>query len=149
MLTIAGCSSLEEAISHFLLGSSPLKCASCSNPCKRQYYFNTLPPTLTISLGRDRSAGRAAGPILLADVLVLDDFVDADKKRELGDARYSLIGMVVRPGGGETGHYWANVKKCDQWYHCDDSSISQVEIGEILQQDASLMFFMRSGFVSQ
>jgi ubiquitin C-terminal hydrolase len=106
-----------------------------------------LPPTLTISLGRERNTSKALAPIQLADSLVLDDFVDTDKKREIGEARYTLIGMVVRPGGGETGHYWANVKKCKQWYHCDDSAVSQVEPGEILQQDASLLFFMRSGFV--
>jgi ubiquitin C-terminal hydrolase len=149
MLTVAGCSSLEEAIHHFLLGSSPLKCASCQNTCKRQYYFNTLPPTLTISLGRERNPSKVFAPIQLTDSLVLDDFVDADKRREIGEARYAMIGMVVRPGGGETGHYWANVKKCQQWYHCDDSAVSQVQPAEILQQDASLIFFMRSGFVSQ
>jgi ubiquitin C-terminal hydrolase len=148
MLTVAGCSSLEEAIAHFLLGSSPLKCPSCQNTCKRQYYFNTLPPTLTISLGRDRSNGRSIAPIQLSDLLLLDDFVDADKKKELGEARYALIGMAVRPGGGETGHYWANVRKSNQWYHCDDSAISQTEPDEILQQDASLLFFMRVGFVN-
>jgi hypothetical protein len=43
-------SSLREAISHFLLGKSLLK---------RQYYFNIIPPTLTISLfGRFNSVCR-------------------------------------------------------------------------------------------
>jgi ubiquitin C-terminal hydrolase len=150
ILPITGCSSLEEAMSHFLLGSSPLKCNSCQNACKRQYFFNSLPPTLTISLGRGRNMSRAMTPIKLTDALVLDEFVDADKKREIGDARYSLIGMVVRPGQGETGHYWANVKRSRQWFHCDDNTVQPIsDVKEVLQQDACLLFFTRNGFVAQ
>ena len=83
------------------------------------------------------------------DELVLDDFVDADKKPELGEARFKLIGMVVRPGAGDTGHYWANVKKWGQWFRCDDHMIQTVELADVLRSDACLLFFTRMGFVPQ
>ena len=146
-LPIARTSSLNEAISQYLFGTSPRKCSACEKPCKRQCYFNTLPPTLTIKLARGRSSEKIS--ILLEDELVLDDFVDADKKPELGEARFKLIGMVVRPGAGDTGHYWANVKKWGQWFRCDDHMIQTVELADVLRNDACLLFFTRMGFVPQ
>lgn len=43
--------------------------------------------------------------------------------------QYDLIGAVVQGGGIKSGHYWAYVKNIeDQWYRCDDSSITEVLI---------------------
>ena len=96
---------------------------------------------------------KGAISIALQEELILDDFVDADKKPELGEARYSLIGMVVRPGAGETGHYWANVKRWGQWFKCDDNNnqrnVQEVELSEVLRSDACLLFFTRMGIVPQ
>ena len=153
ILPIAKTSSLNEAISQYLLGSSPRSCNACDKPCKRQCYFHTLPPTLTIALARGLAMDKGAISIALQEELILDDFVDADKKPELGEARYSLIGMVVRPGAGETGHYWANVKRWGQWFKCDDNNnqrnVQEVELSEVLRSDACLLFFTRMGIVPQ
>jgi ubiquitin C-terminal hydrolase len=83
----------------------------------------------------------------LVDELNLDDFVDADKRGEIGSAHYKLIGMVIRPGAGETGHYWANVRRCEHWFRCDDANVAPIERNEALRDDACVLFFTRSGFV--
>lgn len=149
ILVCTNCSSMSEALSQFLRGSSPLRCNSCGKPCKRQYLFNSLPPTLTISLSRDRSADRSMAPIKLVDEINLDEFIDIDKKEELGEAKYSLIGMVVRPGSGDTGHYFANVKRWGKWFRCDDINIEATDVHNVLLDDACLLFFTRDGFIGQ
>ncbi|OHS94059.1 Clan CA, family C19, ubiquitin hydrolase-like cysteine peptidase [Tritrichomonas foetus] len=149
ILNVGSCSSLIEAFSEFLLGASPLPCNNCQKPCKRQYFFNTLPPTLTIQLGRAQNMEKGLAAVQLVEELSLDDFVDIDKKAELGEAKYSLIGLVVRPGSGDSGHYYADVKKWGQWYRCDDNNVKAVDVSDVMQDDASLLFYVRKGFVTQ
>ncbi|OHS93701.1 Clan CA, family C19, ubiquitin hydrolase-like cysteine peptidase [Tritrichomonas foetus] len=147
ILNIENCSSLSEALSNYLLGSSPRTCNNCHKQCKRQYFFNTLPSTLTIALVRASYSERSVKNVQLTDELSLDNFIDLDKKKELGDSLYSLVGMVVRPGSGEMGHYWANVKKNGIWYRCDDNSVSTVDMNSAFRDDACLLFYIRKGFV--
>ena len=147
MLNIENCSSMIEALNNFLYGTSPRNCNNCQRLCKRQYFFNTLPATLSVALVRASYSDKSVKNVLLPEEFSLEEYIDSDKKNELGDTRYSLIGTVVRPGSGETGHYLANVKKYGQWYRCDDITITPVESNSILRDDACLAFYVRRGFV--
>lgn len=149
ILNIENCSSLDEALSNFLLGSSPKNCSNCQKACKRQYFFNTLPPTLTIALTRASHSDKSIKNVLLCDELPLGNFIIGYKKKELEESLYSLVGMIVRPGSGEKGHYWANVKRCDKWFRCDDNSVTTIEFSKIKMDDACLLFYVRRGFVNQ
>lgn len=148
ILNIENCSSLKEALSNFLLGSSPKNCSNCQKTCKRQYFFNTLPPTLTIALVRASYSDRSVKNVQLCEELTFDDFIIGYKKKELGESLYSLVGIVVRPGSGEMGHYWANVKKWGQWYRCDDNNVSTIEFNTIMRDDACMLFYVRRGFIN-
>lgn len=148
ILNIENCSSLKEALSNFLLGSSPKNCSNCQKACKRQYFFNTLPPTLTIALTRASYSDRSVKNVLLCEELPLNDFIIGYKKKELEESLYSLVGIVVRPGSGEMGHYWANVKKWDRWYRCDDNSVTAIDFNTIMRDDACMLFYVRRGFVN-
>ncbi|KAH0788469.1 Clan CA, family C19, ubiquitin hydrolase-like cysteine peptidase [Histomonas meleagridis] len=142
ILCSTNCSDIMEALSQFMETSSPKPCSSCGGKdCKKQFYFNTLPPVLTISMTRIRSTDP---PIPIEEDLYLGDFVDADKS-ELNDVKYSLSSIVVRPGSGDLGHYWANVQQWGQWYKCDDYTITPITISDTCRDDACLLFYTRNG----
>ncbi|KAK8900313.1 hypothetical protein M9Y10_002636 [Tritrichomonas musculus] len=146
LLRIYKCSSLNEAIAEYLLGASPRQCSNCNRPCKCQSFFNTLPPTLTIYFVREKSMDKGQTLMQLSEDLSLDDYVDIDKKTELGEAKYTLIGLVERPGLGDFGHEYAYVKKFGHWFKCDDNNVSKIDKSEILRAEASLLFYVRKGF---
>lgn len=145
LLRIYKCSSLKEAIAEYLLGASPRQCSNCNRPCKCQSFFNTLPPTLTIYFVREKNMDKGQTLIQLDEEISLDDYVDIDKKAELGEANYSLIGLVERPGSGDLGHEYAYVKKSGHWYRCDDNNVTLVKSSEITRLEASLLFYVRKG----
>lgn len=148
ILNIESCSSFDEALSNFLKRSSPKNCSNCQKACKRQYFFNTLPHTLTIALTRASYSDRSVKNVLLRENLPVDDIIIGYKKKELEESVYSLVGVVVRPGSGEMGHYWANVKKCGKWFRCDDNSVTPIDFDAIKRDDACMLFYVRRGFVN-
>lgn len=146
LLRIKNCSSLKEAIKEYLLGASARQCSNCNRPCKCQSFFNTLPPTLTIYFVRDKNMDKGQTVMQLDEDLYLDDYVDIDKKAEMREASYSLIGLVERPGSGDLGHEYAYVKKSGDWYKCDDNTVSKViNPSDIWRVEASLLFYVRKG----
>ena len=58
---------------------------------------------------------------------------------------YSLRAVVVHHGNVGVGHYTAYVRSFDNfWYHCDDDEQPrQVNIGEVLQAEAYMLFYER------
>lgn len=149
MIPIATSNSLEEAISQFLSGESPMTCQSCGHSAKKQYFFHTLPQTLSVALVRTSNESRNLANIKISEVLDLDKFVEPELKRHIDGAKYSLISTVVRPKGGDLGHYLASVKRNGRWFSCNDTIIKQTDISEVLKEDVYLMFYIRNGFISR
>jgi len=55
---------------------------------------------------------------------------------------YSLYAVIVHSGVLHGGHYTCYVKRSDgEWYFCDDASIRRVEIDEVLQAQAYMLFY--------
>ena len=44
---------------------------------------------------------------------------------EKGLVPYRLNSCIVYKGNGSSGHYWAHVRKGEQWYKCDDTTITK------------------------
>jgi ubiquitin C-terminal hydrolase len=61
---------------------------------------------------------------------------------------YSLFATVNHFGNLQSGHYVANVKVNEKWFHCNDAHVAQAGIGigerEVLQSNAYLLFYIRS-----
>ena len=140
---------LSDMISRYLLEATPGKCGSCGKLCKRQLFFNSLPATFMIALTRPNVTDQEPKLIHFDEELVLDDFLDIDKKQELGSARYQLAAMVVRPGPNDNGHYSANVRRWGQWFKCSDDNIQPIDVHDVLKSDACVLFFTRAGVVPQ
>jgi ubiquitin C-terminal hydrolase len=60
---------------------------------------------------------------------------------ELPNIPYGLFGTVNHVGHLEIGHYVANVKIRDQWYHCNDSYIGREQEQEVLHSEGAYMLF--------
>ncbi|KII64621.1 Ubiquitin carboxyl-terminal hydrolase 42 [Thelohanellus kitauei] len=58
---------------------------------------------------------------------------------------FHLYGVIVHLGGGcNSGHYFAYAQsQCGLWYRLDDTSVSVVNINEVLEQHAYLLFYRR------
>ncbi|MEI8124734.1 MAG: hypothetical protein WCG42_03160 [Parachlamydiaceae bacterium] len=76
-----------------------------------------------------------------------DDVLDMSKAygKETGAVKYNLKSFVYHIGGYGSGHYIAFVKRGDQWYCCNDSSVSKVSKSEVdaYKKKAYLVFFER------
>ena len=148
-LPYASSNTLSEAIAQFFNGESPMKCLQCEHTAKKQYYFHTLPQTLTIALVRTGNENKGMANIKIEEVLDLEKYVDPDVKKFVDSARYSLVASVVRPRTGDLGHFWADVKRNGQWYQCNDNNIKATDINDVLSDDLILLFYLRNGFVSR
>jgi ubiquitin C-terminal hydrolase len=56
---------------------------------------------------------------------------------------YALTGIAVHMGGMQGGHYVAYVKHSGQWHYCSDSRVRLCEIGEVMKQNAYVLFYSR------
>jgi len=148
ILPIANCSGIKESLNQFLLGESPMKCTQCGRSSRKQYYFHTLPQTLTIALSRF-TEDRNIAAIQLEEVLVLDKYIEADNKVPYESVTYSLIAAVVRPKSSDSGHFRTHVKRSGNWFRCDDNIIKPVDIQEVLRDDAYLLFYIKNGFIGR
>ena len=56
---------------------------------------------------------------------------------------YDLFGTVNHFGTLQSGHYVANVKVKDKWFHCNDAHVSEISESDVLKSDAYLLFYSR------
>lgn len=134
---------VSELLPEYFATSVPGRCGCSGSECRKQMFFSTLPPVLTVALTRTRNSGPAAR---IEETLDMAQFLDPEKRGELSPSVYKLNSMVVRPGVGDKGHYWANVCKWGQWYRCDDFTITPITIEDAKKDDGCLLFYTRNGF---
>lgn len=53
--------------------------------------------------------------------------ISSEHGKDEGIVSYLLNSCIAYSGNGSSGHYWAYVRKGDQWYTCNDSRISPYE----------------------
>lgn len=110
--------------------------------CTKQLILSSSPEILMVGLKRyTKDLQRLSHSIVIPAELNVADFVK-NGKSDASTHQYELIGVVVQGGGFEGGHYWAYVKdEKDQWYKCDDSSITSVSF-ESFKGDRDRSYFV-------
>ncbi|GMK59308.1 hypothetical protein CspeluHIS016_0703230 [Cutaneotrichosporon spelunceum] len=56
---------------------------------------------------------------------------------------YDLFAVVTHEGKLDNGHYWADVRSGDEWWHCDDDKVTPTTLGAALRQNAYMLFYVR------
>ncbi len=135
-----------------LAGDSQWSCEKCSVlvDAKKHIKISLLPENLIIYLKRFETSNlnkKKDDAVKFPSELILDknsSILDEDISKKLGDEKikYLLFAFVCHTGGPKGGHYRAYGKSIDEydkgdWYHYNDSSISQVSkknLDRILEQ---------------
>ena len=139
------------------------RCPGCNKLvcAEKRFTIHAAPPMLIIHLKRFAWGFRAGGKLMkhvgFAEKLDLHRFSsesvaqppgrgDRGAVENDGAWTYSLAGVVVHHGSGMGGgHYTAFVKSsAGVWYHMDDSSVRQVTLQAVLQQQAYLLFYVKT-----
>jgi ubiquitin C-terminal hydrolase len=95
--------------------------------CSQHTKLKNTSPILLIALNRfefQPVAKKLDNPVTIPTTLNLSKYVVNSKNNH----KFDLIGVVVHNGNLDYGHYWAYVKNGDQWYNCNDTSITKVSI---------------------
>lgn len=69
-----------------------------------------------------------------------------DKKgKELPDSLYiyDLFAVVTHEGKLDNGHYWADVRDGEEWWHCDDDKVTPTSLSAVLAQRAYMLFYVK------
>nr|XP_018259013.1 ubiquitin carboxyl-terminal hydrolase 22/27/51 [Kwoniella dejecticola CBS 10117]OBR81171.1 ubiquitin carboxyl-terminal hydrolase 22/27/51 [Kwoniella dejecticola CBS 10117] len=74
--------------------------------------------------------------------------IDEDKEAEdhvLPDSLflYDLFAVVTHEGKLDNGHYWADVREGEEWWHCDDDKVTPTTLSAVLSQKAYMLFYVK------
>ena len=147
-----GIRSLEGALDAYteseeLSGDNQYKCDHCKR--KRDAEVSSVleigPNVLMIALKRFSyfGFGKINTQVSFPETLDLSPYMaeDSEDREDLG---YSLHAVIVHISRfSSAGHYIAFVKKGDQWFKCDDSSITPVDVGTVLRQNVYMLMYRR------
>jgi len=159
---------VETCLKHFVLPEilgDLVHCNSCGKKTrtKKQHTFAKLPKILCLHLKRFDAAknkkidnfvsfpsrGLNMGALLShwCEVTRLGSS-ESDKEGSIPTANpkilYDLFGTVNHIGSMQSGHYVANVKADDKWYHCNDQHISHAKEESVLKAEgAYVLFYIR------
>jgi ubiquitin C-terminal hydrolase len=73
----------------------------------------------------------------------IHDAIDNSDLMVDAELPYDLFGTVTHFGTLQSGHYVANVKVEDNWYHCNDAHVSYISEQDVLKSEAYLLFYAR------
>mmetsp|Transcript_63822 Transcript_63822/g.78046 ORF Transcript_63822/g.78046 Transcript_63822/m.78046 type:complete len:561 (-) Transcript_63822:59-1741(-) len=149
--------SVLSAIKHFtekerLDGDNKYRCDKCKKLRKavKQFTIFEPPNILVLHLKRFEFAhGYYSRSGKINKYIQFDNELDITKYlsyQTQPKVSYSLIAVLVHYGSSpNSGHYVAYVKSWNNnWYLMDDSSVSSVDIREVLRQKAYILFYMRN-----
>ncbi|KIS00120.1 ubiquitin carboxyl-terminal hydrolase 22/27/51 [Cryptococcus deuterogattii 2001/935-1] len=71
--------------------------------------------------------------------------VKDNKGKELPDSLYiyDLFAVVTHEGKLDNGHYWADVRDGEEWWHCDDDKVTPTSLSAVLAQRAYMLFYVK------
>lgn len=152
-LEIKNCDSLQRALKHFtvpekLHSSNKYKCDSCTAYVEayKQMLFERLAPILTIQLKRFTATHKIGSFIAFPEQLDMTPFCTKTlQERTHESLLFDLYAVLVHQGSScISGHYYAFVKGTNGfWYSMNDSSVSQVSLKTVLNQNAYILFYSR------
>jgi ubiquitin C-terminal hydrolase len=160
--------SVESCLNHFVLPETLgdlVYCTSCARKTstKKQHTFSRLPKILCLHLKRfDAARNRKIENFVsfpshgLNMGSLLSHWCEVTRMQSAGyedednlpvadlEISYDLFGVVNHVGSMQSGHYVANVKVEDKWYHCNDQHVGQASEESVLKADgAYILFYVR------
>ncbi|UXI14535.1 Down syndrome critical region protein 3-like protein [Sarcoptes scabiei] len=154
MLEIQNVTSLEQALKNFvnpeiLRNENAYKCMKCKKSvvAKKQFTVYRAPIITTFQLKRFecvRTIGKIMKAISYPEVLDLRPYMSENGPPLM----YKLISVLVHDGHNcNSGHYYCYVRNSNNfWYKMDDSSVLQVNINQVLNQKAYLLFYIQQKY---
>ncbi|XP_052427224.1 ubiquitin carboxyl-terminal hydrolase 42 isoform X1 [Carassius gibelio] len=151
-LEIKTAQTLSKAFEQFvkpeqLDGDNAYKCSKCKKmvTASKRFTVHRSSNVLTISLKRftNFSGGKITKDVRYTEYLDLRPFMSQSH----GDPQiYALYAVLVHSGFScHAGHYYCYIKASNgQWYQMNDSSVSLSDIRTVLNQQAYLLFYIRS-----
>ncbi|KAM3916634.1 ubiquitin carboxyl-terminal hydrolase 42 isoform 2-T2 [Leptodactylus fuscus] len=144
--------SVNKALEQFvkaeqLDGDNAYNCSKCKQlvTATKRFTIHRISNVLTLSLKRfaSFSGGKLSKEIKYPEYLNLRPYTSNPHGEPI---MYSLYAVLVHTGlSCHTGHYFCYIKASnDQWYLMNDSIVSSADIRTVLNQQAYLLFYIRS-----
>ncbi|KAI4880507.1 hypothetical protein NFI96_012349 [Prochilodus magdalenae] len=128
-------------------GDNAYKCSKCKKmvQASKRFTIHRSSNVLTVSLKRfaNFNGGKIAKEVRYSEYLDMRPFMSQCH----GEPQlYGLYAVLVHSGFScHAGHYFCYVKASNgQWYQMNDSSVSTSDIRSVLNQQAYLLFYIRS-----
>jgi ubiquitin C-terminal hydrolase len=160
--------SVESCLNHFVLPENLgdlVYCTACAKKTSttKQHTFARLPKILCLHLKRfDAARNRKIENFVsfpahgLNMGSLLPHWCEVTRMQSTGykdednlptaepKILYDLFGVVNHVGSMQSGHYVANIKVEDTWYHCNDQHVSYASEESVLKADgAYILFYIR------
>lgn len=125
-----------------------LRCNKKTRATKK-YSIRTAPNILVLHLKRfDYSyIGKLSHFVMYPENLNMKWFIPETESNEktLRNTNYKLHGVLVHQGStSHSGHYYSYVRAPNNsWYRADDSKVNNVQLGDVLRQNAYLLFYTK------
>eukprot|EP00123_Amoebidium_parasiticum_P011836 comp20930_c1_seq1/m.27948 comp20930_c1_seq1/g.27948 ORF comp20930_c1_seq1/g.27948 comp20930_c1_seq1/m.27948 type:complete len:586 (-) comp20930_c1_seq1:87-1844(-) len=147
-----GAQTVEEALKKFtakekLDGNNKYKCEKCQRKVLAVKQLQVLEAPLVLSLHLKRFDYLAFGGGKITKKIGFSEDLDLSPYMAKGGARYRLAGMIQHHGHStHSGHYIAYVRApAGQWYMMDDNEVHLVGAKSLLNAQAYMLFYMRTG----
>ncbi|XP_008436360.1 ubiquitin carboxyl-terminal hydrolase 42 [Poecilia reticulata] len=151
-LEIKTAPSVSKALEQFvkpeqLDGENAYKCTKCKKmvTASKRFTIHRSPNVLTLSLKRfaNFTGGKITKDVKYPEYLELRPFMSQSQ----GEPQiYGLYAVLVHSGFScHAGHYFCYIKASNgQWYQMNDSSVSVSDIRSVLNQQAYVLFYIKS-----
>ncbi|KAM9097467.1 ubiquitin carboxyl-terminal hydrolase 42 isoform X1 [Sarcophilus harrisii] len=151
-LEIKAAQSVNKALEQFvkpeqLDGENSYKCSKCKKmvPASKRFTIHRSSNVLTLSLKRfaNFSGGKIAKDVKYPEYLDIRPYMSQPNGEPI---IYVLYAVLVHTGFScHAGHYYCYIKASNgQWYQMNDSIVSTSDIRSVLNQQAYVLFYIRS-----
>ncbi|MGH0139235.1 UNVERIFIED_CONTAM: hypothetical protein FKN15_068644 [Acipenser sinensis] len=151
-LDIKTAQSITKALEQFvkpeqLDGENAYKCTKCKKmvPASKRFTIHRGSNVLTISLKRfaNYNGGKITKDVRYPEFLDIRPFMSQYNGEPI---LYGLYAVLVHSGFScQAGHYYCYIKASNgQWYQMNDSIVSTSDIRSVLNQQAYVLFYIRS-----
>lgn len=156
-LEIKTAPSVSKALEQFvkpeqLEGENAYKCSKCKKlvTASKRFTIHRNSNVFTLSLKRfaSFSGGKITKDVKYSDYLDLRPFMSQSQGEPL---HYALYAVLVHSGFScHAGHYFCYIKASNgQWYQMNDSSVAVSDIRSVLNQQAYVLFYIKTGDVKK
>ncbi|XP_061456093.1 ubiquitin carboxyl-terminal hydrolase 42 isoform X2 [Rhineura floridana] len=151
-LEIKSAQSVNKALEQFvkpehLDGENAYKCSKCKKmvPASKRFTVHRASNVLTLSLKRfaNFSGGKITKEVKYPEYLDIRPYMSQPNGEPI---IYALYAVLVHTGFScHAGHYYCYIKASNgQWYQMNDSTVSNSDIRTVLNQQAYVLFYIRS-----